>query len=237
MRVLVTRPRAQAALTAARLAEAGHSVLVASVTEVEALPAIWPVGIFDAVVATSPNALRCVPPERRAGLLHLPLHAVGQATAQAARDLGFATVSASSGTATALAEDLTCCEAPHVRLLYLAGTPRKPVLEERLHSAGRTMVTVVLYRAVIAPELPAAALQALTCGKIDAVLHHSREAAARFAHLVIEAGAGGAAGTVLHACLSHDVAEGLAALGPLPHVRVAPHPTDAALLTLLDERR
>lgn len=237
MRVLVTRPKAQAALTVARLAEAGHSVLVASVTEVDALSVIWPEGAFDAVVATSPNALRFVPPGRLVGLVTKPLYAVGQSTAQAARDLGFTEVFASSGTATALAEGLTGPAAPHGRLLYLAGTPRKPVLEERLRAAGRAFETVVLYRAVIAPGLPAAARQALTGGEIDAVLHHSREAASRFAKLVIADGVQGSVGGILHACLSRDVAEGLAALGPLPDVRVASYPTDAALLTLLDDRR
>lgn len=236
MRVLVTRPTAQAALTADRLRRAGHEPVIASVTTVEAVELSWPDAPWDAVLATSPNALRLLPGNRAIKLTTLPIHVVGQATGEAARNAGFRDIRISAGHATALAADVLAHVAPGARLLYLAGMPRKPVLEETLQQAGRLLDVVVLYCAVSAPSLPAEVAAALRAGGVDAVLHHSREAAMRFADLVIDAGLQEAARHMLHLCLSADVGAGLARLD-VRLVRIAPEPTEAALLTLLDERR
>ena len=236
MRVLVTRPVAQAAMTARRLVQNGHEPLIASVTIVEAVAGLWPEGVIDAVLATSPNALRLAPAERVAVLAACPIHVVGLATGEAARKAGFRDVRPSSGHASALADDVLAATAPGHRLLYLAGVPRKPVLEDVLAREGREVVPVVLYHAVSAPDLGAATRQALAAGAVDAVLHHSREAAARFVALAVAAGLQGPVRILRHLCLSGDVAEGLAGLEPL-HIEVAMTPDDAALLALLDQHR
>ena len=53
MRVLVTRPRAQAEATAARLAALGHVALVAPLLEIVRTAERPPRGPFDAVIAGS----------------------------------------------------------------------------------------------------------------------------------------------------------------------------------------
>ena len=92
MKVLVTRPLAQAQATARRLATAGHVAILSPLLRVEALP--WQGaasgGDHDAVLVTSANAVRCAPaPLARIASGKL-VFAVGDRTATAARGAGWA---------------------------------------------------------------------------------------------------------------------------------------------------
>ncbi|MBO0712675.1 MAG: uroporphyrinogen-III synthase, partial [Acetobacteraceae bacterium] len=100
-RVLLTRPEAGAAATAARLAARGFVPVIAPLARIERLAAKLPnpAGV-QAMIVTSSNALTAVPPAWRT----LPLFAVGDATASRARALGFASVASASGDA----GDLAC---------------------------------------------------------------------------------------------------------------------------------
>ena len=82
---------------------------------------------YGAVIVTSANALRAIAPHLAASrLLKLPLFAVGEHTAAAARDAGFGEVIASKGDAGAL-RDLVLARVKSKQLkkasplLYLAG--------------------------------------------------------------------------------------------------------------------
>ena len=84
----------------------GYVVLLAPVLKFEpvALPGESETG-YGAVIVTSANAMRAVAPQLRdLGLLELPLFAVGEHTASAARDAGFAKVIVADGDAAALRE-------------------------------------------------------------------------------------------------------------------------------------
>src|ERR1700693_5262040 len=104
MAVLVTRPHPDDEATAAGLRARGLQVLLAPMLRVE------PVAFHDdeeprygPVIATSANALRGIAPHIKASrLLKLPLFAVGEHTAAAARGLGFENVIPANGDATAL---------------------------------------------------------------------------------------------------------------------------------------
>ena len=98
--VLVTRPEPGASETAARIAALGYQPIVASLLEIRILhAALPPSGHVQAVLATSGNAIAALPASHR----HLPLFAVGDATAGLARAAGFAAVHSASGDAGALA--------------------------------------------------------------------------------------------------------------------------------------
>src|ERR1700722_1325731 len=104
MAVLVTRPRPDNEATAAALRLRGFEVLLAPMLRFE------PVAFRDdedaaygAVIVTSANALRGIAPHLAASrLLTLPLFAVGDHTASAARDAGFGNVLPAAGGAAAL---------------------------------------------------------------------------------------------------------------------------------------
>ena len=96
--------------------------------------------IFEAVLATSANALR----HGGAGLArfrHLPLHAVGEATAEAAREAGFDVI-AGSGHVEALLTSLPS----GLRLFYPCGRDRRD-----LSAARQAILSVPVYAAEALP--------------------------------------------------------------------------------------
>ena len=124
--------------------------------------------VFDALLAGSANAFR-MGGARLAGLRALPVLAVGQKTADAARAAGFRVDTVGEG---GLQHVLDGLEAP-MRLLRLAGEERVSLVPP----AGTTIAEVVVYRA--APlDLSRDAIDALSRGAVAAV--HSGLAAQRF---------------------------------------------------------
>lgn len=99
MAILVTRPQPDNEKTGASLRARGFDVLLAPMLRFEpvALPD-EPDTDYAAVIVTSANALRAVEPQlAEYGLLGLPLFAVGERTAAAARKAGFGTVISADG--------------------------------------------------------------------------------------------------------------------------------------------
>lgn len=227
MRLLVTRPEADAARTAQALRARGHEALVAPLLRVEAIAADFGIS-FDAVLMTSANAARAVAAHPRVGeLVGLPCLTVGDRSAEAARAAGFTRVASADG---ALADLVRLATQGHARrLLYLAGEDRAGDLAGELARHGLAVETVVVYRAVALDTLPAGIAQA----RLDGVLHYSSRSAATLLRL---AAAAGALNTLLglpHYCLSAEVAAPLRQAGAA-RIAVASSPTESALLTLLN---
>src|SRR5690348_12535558 len=98
MRLLVTRPEPDSQRTAAALRQRGHHVSIAPLLWIEGLAADIGSGPWDGLVVTSANSCRAVAGHPRiAELVHRPLFAVGQHSADAARTAGFLNVVASDG--------------------------------------------------------------------------------------------------------------------------------------------
>src|SRR5689334_15432014 len=126
MAVLVTRPQPDSEATLASLRARGIKALPAPMLRFEPLPFHDDHDAdYDAVIATSANALRAVDLSG-SRLPGLPLFAVGGHTAEAARAAGFTDVITAKGDAGAL-RDLVKKRAkagqlkPAATLLYLAG--------------------------------------------------------------------------------------------------------------------
>ncbi len=233
MRVLVTRPRDQAAATARRLAELGHEAILAPVLEIVPTGKPAPHDDFDVILLTSANAVGPVAAERaRFGIM--PMLAVGIRTAAAARDAGFKEVRQAGGDGLALVELVRQAIPIGARLLHAAGRDRKAEPAASLVAAGYALRTWECYQAAPATALPPGLRSALSAGQVDAALHFSRRSAATFAQLARTAGLSEALAGTLHLCLSPDVAEGLDGLVEL-EVRIAPRPDEASLVGLLPE--
>ena len=161
MAILVTRPQPDNETTAAALRAKGFEVLLAPMLRFE------PVAFHDdadarygAVIVTSANALRAIAPiSPAAGLLTLPLFAVGERTAEAARHAGFGDVAVADGNAAAL-RDLIAASAraktlkKASTLLYLAGADLAGDLAGELGERGFNVVTHTTYRMVPVVSLP-----------------------------------------------------------------------------------
>ncbi len=232
MYVLVTRPEPAAERTAAALIARGHKVWKVPLMRIEPVAADL-AGSWGGVVITSANAPAAIAQNAaRGALLTLPLIAVGERSAQAARSAGFGNVVSAGGDVRdlvrLLGERRIEAKAP---LLYLAGEDRAADLAAGLAAHGIAAATRVVYRAVTAP-FPDELVAALEAGDVQAVLHFSRRSADNYLSGAREAGVAGQALSVRHYCLSAQVAAPLAAAGA-GRVAVAPRPEEAALIELL----
>ena len=233
MRILLTRPAADAERTAATLRERGHEPIIAPLLEIEILPdADLGAGPWTAILVTSANAVRAVAGHRRRDELRgIAAFTVGERSARAMRDAGFADVTSADGSVTDLANLVAAHLKPQARLLYLAGEERSGDLAGTLRAQDFAVHTALVYRAVTAAVLPRQAAAALA-GGIDGVLHFSRRSAEAYVNAarnlgLLNASLNGPA----HFCLSARVAEPLIAAGAT-QVRIAARPDEAALLQL-----
>src|SRR5262245_27157566 len=95
MRVVVTRPQADSERTAAALEALGHEVLMAPLMRIEPVAADL-AGTWSAIVITSANAVQAV--SATADMVKkLPVFAIGDRSAEAARRVGFAEVNSANG--------------------------------------------------------------------------------------------------------------------------------------------
>jgi uroporphyrinogen-III synthase len=232
VRLLLTRPEADAQRTAAALRARGHNAVIAPLLRIEAVAdaKIGP-GPWQAILVTSTNAaLSLTTQPAVAGLRELPVFAVGQSSARAMADAGFTDVSSADGNVSDLARLIVARLKPGMPLLYLAGADQSGDLAGELRSHDFAVETVVVYRAVAAATLPPAAADALA-GGIDGVLHYSRRSAEAYIDAARAAGSLAAALQPIHYCISARAAEPLGDIGAA--VRIALKPTEASLFALI----
>ena len=173
MAVLVTRPLPDGETTAASLRARGFAAMSAPMLRFEPLPFHDDEDAqYGAVIVTSANALRGIEPQLAgSALLKLPLFAVGEHTAEAARQAGFTKVITAKGDASAL-RDLVVESAKSKKLrkkdplLYLAGADLARDLAAELGEKGFSVVTQTTYKMVPAKNAAARGLRRL-CGRRD----------------------------------------------------------------------
>jgi uroporphyrinogen-III synthase len=248
MAILVTRPQPDNEATGASLRARGFDVLLAPMLRFEpvALPDD-PAADYAAVIVTSANALRAVESQAASRrLLGLPLFAVGERTASAARRAGFVNVISAGGDAADLRE-LVLARSSHkgkdkdkdrklrtVRpVLYLAGAELSRDLAGELGEHGVSVVTRTTYRMVAASALPRQTCDAIAANQVEAVLHYSVRSARAFVDAVRSAGVEISALAVQQCCISATVAAILREAGAT-QVTVASSPNENALLGALD---
>lgn len=229
--VLVTRPRQQSLVTARRLHAMGHRAIIDPLLVIRTIDAgPLDVGSTAAVVLTSSNGLRGMDVR----LMQLPVFAVGQATAAAARRAGCADVRSADGDGADLAKLVARSLQPEAgEILHLAGDEVRPGLAEALAAAGYAYRQRTVYAAAPASALSGRTQRELVEGRIDAGLFYSPRTAQTFASLVEAAGLGQALGTVTAICLSAAVAAPLRGLA-WADVQIAASRDQQALLACLE---
>ncbi|MEI6484817.1 MAG: uroporphyrinogen-III synthase [Sphingomonadales bacterium] len=211
MRIAVVRPQPGADATAARLAALGHVPLVHPLLATRARAWALPDAPHDAIILSSAAAVRHAGPGADA-VKALPAHAVGAATAAAARAAGWADVRTGPGTMQALIDAL-----PAGRFLHLAGADLTMIsLPDRI-----SLSRVTVY------ETPLQPLPGLIAA--EAVLLHSPRTASQFAAEWDRLG-GARAAVALYAISAATLA---AAGAGWASAAAAPEPSEAALLAML----
>lgn len=240
MSILVTRPHPDNVATSENLRARGHVVLLAPVLKFE------PLAFHDesetsysAVIVTSANAIRGVAPQlHELGLLELPLFAVGEHTAAAARDAGFAEVVVAGGDAAALRDKVMQSTRDKrlkkkSTLLYLAGADLSRDLGGELGAEGFNVVTQTTYRMAPVKLLPRDVCEGFAAHGIEAVLHYSRRSARAFLEAAQDEGVEISALAIPQCCLSETVAGVLREAGAA-QVLVAATPDENALFDTLE---
>jgi uroporphyrinogen-III synthase len=234
MRLLVTRPEPDGSREAALLAARGHLPVLAPLLKIEVSTAPLELAGAQALIATSRNAIRALSahPELSAAL-KLPLFAVGEATADEARKLGFGDVVTGPGTAAELGPLIVHCVRPERGpLVHLAGDTLAFDLSSALKPQGFTVRKAVIYRAVPVEALAGQVLELLEARRIEGVILMSPRTAGIFAALLAKHRLVTEAKRLICYCLSEAVAEEVAALHCA--IRVAAQPHEQDVLALLD---
>jgi len=161
---------------------------------------------------TSANAVRCGG-RGLEWLRALPVHAVGEATADAARGTGLTVASVGEGGADALLATIN----PEARLLHLCGESRHVPTDAR-----QEITPVIVYRSIALDPSPDLAE---TRGAV--VLIHSPRAGRRLAELVEDRA------TIAIAAISPAAADAVESGWEAVHIAHAP--TDDALLALAQQ--
>ena len=226
--ILVTRPEPGASRTARQLCTVGLCPILAPFLLTTPLKVRLPIEPPQAIVAASGNAAEALPKE-----LHtLPLLTVGDATAQRARDCGFADVRSAAGNAGALARLATAQLDPAAGAVMLAtGRGQGAALARDLRQRGFRVHRRAVYAAYPVTTFPRPALDALESRRLQAALFFSAETARAFVRLIPRTSRVTLTGV-------NALAIGSAAadvLRPLPWraVRVALRPTQDGVLALI----
>lgn len=226
---LITRPEPGADHTARRVAALGWHPVPAPALVLSPL-SILPAPGAQAVLLPSAAAITALAEACRPDL---PVLAVGEGTAAAARAAGFLNVAAASGDASALAALASARLDPAAGpLLLAAGRGYGDELAADLSARGFAVSRRDAYEACEAAALPDAARAALAGGAVRAALFLSPRSARAFLSMLRTAGLCDAATGIRALALSGRVAHALAGL-PWGGLDVAPRPDQDALLELL----
>jgi len=233
-RWLVTRPREEAERFADAMRDRGLDPVVAPILEIEPVdPGRIDLADVQAVLATSRNGIDAL--ARRVKRRDLPVLAVGDATAQLARSLGFRDVASAAGDGDDLADLARARLDPAAGvLLHPSGEDVARDLPALLAPAGFTVRRIVLYRARPVAALPSAAVAALAHPGLAGVVFFSPRTAKVFATLAARVELTHRLAGLTAVCLSPAVAQ---ALDPSPWraVRIADRPDSPSLLARLSD--
>ena len=236
MRLLVTRPEAEGERTAARLRARGHEVWLAPLMRIEpAMDLAFGPGPWAGVAFTSANAVRAVSSHPRlAELTPLPAYTVGGRTREAASAAGFGRARSAEGDVEDLVRLLNAEADSGLPYLYFGGAERAGDLAAALLPTGRSVETVISYRARLVSDFDADVRDAIAAGRIEAVLHYSARTAAAFIAAAEATGFLEFARHANHFCLSTQIGAALAAAGA-HSVSIAAAPNEGALIELIEE--
>jgi uroporphyrinogen-III synthase len=233
MRVLITRPAADATELAAALRTHGHEVLFdpllttseepGSAAALErSLPGV------QAVVFTSPNGVRAFAAASRRR--NVPVIALGDATMAAARAARFGEIESVDGDAEALTSLVVGRLNPlGGALLVVTGAEVGRDLARVLGAAGFSVRRVALYRAEPAQAFSSKVVAGFKSGTIDAAVFFSPGTATVFARLIAASGFGAACEGMTAVVTSPAVSTALKTIA-WDNLVVARAPTQAAIL-------
>jgi len=234
--VLITRGVGDAGELADRLRQMGYAVLLEPLLKVNFFDGDLPeLSEFQALLFTSRNGVRayCRLSDHRG----LTVYAVGDGTAQAAREAGFHQVESAGGNVEALVLLVSArAIVSGGPLLHIAGSITAGNLAGDLEAVGFRVRRAVLYESVRASAFSTRTTQAFEDGDIGWVTLFSPRTARTFASLVKRQGIARCLRETDAVCLSGAVADEVEQI-PWRAIKIAEKPTFEMLIQLLHDDR
>ena len=233
MRLVVTRPIADARALSEKLKALGHDAMVAPLFTVRPRsPLVIPDRAHVAVAFTSANAVKAAAAAAAFDRLKaVRAYAVGPQSAEEARRAGFTDVVQGGGDASSLIAAITAREnVDSGPVLYLSGNKISVDVAGALETSGFAVDRVVAYDTAAVEALPAGVYRAIRTGAVDGVLLYSARAAEAWVKCVAENGLEPYMKAIVHYCLSAAIA------GRLPETvrrRSAERPEETSMFALL----
>lgn len=232
MRLVLTRPKKDGERLARKLRRFGHQVWLAPMLTINVFDRVdWPNFTPDILAATSANGVLALIAHaasfRQATGVRvqtLPLFAVGQQTARAAKRAGWQTIHTGQGDVNSLANQMKHVS-QQAEIWHISGEDQAGDLVKQLSAHGRQARRVKLYEAVQAQYLPKRVVNRLTAAD-GFVLYSVRSAQAFIACL------NGRHLSATAFCLSSKVADVMAAQGFATAIAEAPN--DDAICRLIN---
>lgn len=232
MRLMITRPKEDAEPLAKELAALGIETVIEPLLSIEVAHTETPdLSGVQAMLVTSANGVRAF--TQICGERQLPVYAVGDASARAARDAGFEQIESASGDVDALADLVARRLNPeNGALLHVAGSKVAGDLAGFLQDAGYSYRRLQLYHAAKATTLSPQGIAAIRDRLVDGVVLYSPRTAESFVDLIEKAGI--ESGRLTAYCLSEAVATKAKAL-QWERIVLAETPDQAALIKSVQE--
>ncbi|MEE2970268.1 MAG: uroporphyrinogen-III synthase [Pseudomonadota bacterium] len=236
MRALITRPRDDAEALVNELNAARVETFIEPLLNIASVPgALAKLDRVQAILLTSRNGVRALAEET--DQRDTPIYAVGDATADIARELGFINVESAAGDSAALAQLVEDRLDPgDGALLHGSGTAVAGDLAGTLAAKGFTVRCEILYEARPAIRLSAELQALLTNGALDGATFFSPRTAQTFVNLVNAAGLSPACRAVTAICISPAVVRALGSM-EFDEIRVASRPDAPAMIAAVMEVR
>jgi uroporphyrinogen-III synthase len=230
MRVLVTRAAPEAEATAARVRAIGCEAVVSPVLEIEPVAFSFDPEGVQALLFTSAAGVRAF------GSCDLPALVVGEGTAAAAREAGFADVRSAEGGGAELIRMARALVPQAGALAHVSGEDVATDISAVLRESGFATRRLVVYRAKPAAALSDEALAHLRVWPVtlDSALFHSARGVESFLRLARAANLYEMVYHMRALCLGPRVAAAISTFD-FKEISVAAAPTETALLSLLEE--
>ena len=232
--VIITRPEPGLSETMAAVTDAGWLPLASPALVVQRYTLRLPKKLPAAILLTSGQAVSAVvAAAQQAKALDIPVYAVGDRTAQRARDAGFTHVKSADGDARALVALLQTHQQPECgSLLLCSGAGQGVELAAWCRQAGFKVVRRVVYAAKPIQHINVQTCTAIQAAKVAVVLFFSAESAAGWLAALPKAEQNALAAQARAVVISGRVAGVLRAAG-WQNVRIADHVSAAAVMDAL----
>lgn len=231
--ILITRPEPAASDLAATLRREGFTVFIAPMLQYAPRECdLSGIAACQALAFSSMQGVEAF--AAQSAVRHMPVFAVGEATAKTAQKHGFASIYNADGDMTALATLIGAQKETLgiQRVLYVSAADPAQDLPALLTAPGITVDTAVAYKAEQAESLPPDIERALKSGKISTVTFFSARTAENFCRILQSRGLADITRLLEAVCLSPRVTEAAKAM-PFRTLRTAPEPKMEAMIDAL----